>query len=165
MDDNKYKDSLFAIQNTIANCDNKAGVLLTALGIVFGFSLFSVQELSGKTGAIQTTIFVFGALYLLSFVASIIILVLIVCPRTRNKKEKNKRIDYSLYTKDLYEHSVKGDLSEFIKTGDSEKAILQQIEVCSRIAIIKEKLLIASVFSIVVFTLCLVALVICLFIK
>ena len=39
MEGNKFKDGLSSIQNTIANYDNKAGVLLTAVGIVFGFSL------------------------------------------------------------------------------------------------------------------------------
>ena len=153
-----------AVQNTIASYDNKAGVLLAALGIVFGFSLFSVQELSGKTGSTQIVIFVFGILYLLAFVASIIFLVLIVYPRTRNKEEKKRKIDHSLYFIDLYEHSLKGDLDVFVKKGNNDEALLQQIEVCSRIANTKEKLLKASVISITVFTLCLVALVVCLFI-
>ena len=41
-ENNKYQESLSAVQNTIANYDNKASALLTAVGIVFGFSLFSL---------------------------------------------------------------------------------------------------------------------------
>ena len=87
MEDNKYKESLSAIQGTIANYDNKAGVLLTAVGIVFGFSLFSIQELLNKKDAAKVFCYVFGILYLLAFVTSLILLVLIVFPRGRNKKE------------------------------------------------------------------------------
>lgn len=162
MKDNNFAESLSAVQNTIANYDNKAGVLLTAVGIVFGFSLFSIQELSNKTDAIKVFYYVFGVLYLLAFVASLILLVLIVFPRGRNKKEKENKIDYPLYSEDLYNHINEGDINMFIKNGANDIATLDQIKVCSRIAHTKEFLLKAAVASIVVFTICLVALVICL---
>lgn len=164
MEDNKYKESLSAIQGTIANYDNKAGVLLTAVGIVFGFSLFSIEELSKKTDVIKVLCYIFGALYLLAFVASLILLVLIVFPRGRNKKEKENKTEYQLYSEDLYNHVKNGDVESFVKDGDSDSAVLEQIRVCSRIAHTKEILLKASVVSIISFTICLVTLVICLII-
>ena len=162
MAENKYKDSLSAANGTIANYDNKAGVLLTAVGIVFGFSLFSVQELSSKQDAVKVCSYIFGILYLVAFVTSIILLVLIVFPRRRNKKEKENKIDYSLYTEDLYEHLNKGDIDTFVKDGYKDDAVLDQIKVCTRIAHTKEKLLRAAVGFIIAFAVCLVALVICL---
>lgn len=162
MEDNKYKESLSAIQGTIANYDNKAGVLLTAVGIVFGFSLFSIQELSNKTDAAKVFCYVFGILYLLAFVTSLILLVLIVFPRGRNKKEKENEAEYHLYSEDLYNHVKNGDIGSFIKEGNNDSAVLDQIRVCSRIAHTKEALLKAVVISIIAFTICLVALVICL---
>ena len=157
-----FQRSLSAIQSTIANYDNKAGVLLTAVGIVFGFSLFSIQELSDKTDVVKVFCYIFGILYLLAFVTSLILLVLIVFPRGRNKKEEKNKTEYSLYCEDLYNHVKSGDVDSFIKEGNSDNAILDQIKVCSRIAHTKEVLLKAAVKSIIAFTICLVALVVCL---
>ena len=161
-ENNKYQESLSAVQSTIANYDNKASALLTAVGIVFGFSLFSVQELSNKTDTIKVFCYIFGIFYLLAFVTSLILLVLIVFPRRRNKKEKENKIDYSLYNEDLYEHLNKGDIDTFVKDGYTDDGTLDQIKVCSRICHIKETLLRAAVISIIVFTVCLVALVVAL---
>lgn len=162
MEDNNFKESLSAIQGTIANYDNKAGVLLTAVGIVFGFSLFSIQELANKTDTVKVFCYIFGIFYLLAFVTSLILLVLIVFPRGRNKKEKENKTEYPLYSEDLYNHVKNGDIDSFIKEGNNDSAALDQIKVCSRIAHTKEVLLKAAVISIVAFTVCLVALVVCL---
>ena len=164
MEDNNFKESLSAIQGTIANYDNKAGVLLTAVGIVFGFSLFSIQELGNKPDIVKVFCYIFGILYLLAFMTSLILLVLIVFPRGRNRKEEKNKIEYSLYSNDLYNHVKKGDVESFVKDGNSDNAVLDQIKVCSRIAYTKEALLKAAVISIITFTICLVALVVCLFI-
>ena len=164
MAESKYKESLSAVNGTIANYDNKAGVLLTAVGIVFGFSLFSVQELSSKQDVAKVCSYIFGILYLLAFVISIILLVLIVFPRRRNKKEKENKKAYPLYTEDLYEHLNKGDINTFVKDGYKDDTVLDQIKVCTRIAHTKEKLLRAAVGFIIVFAICLIALVVCLFV-
>lgn len=161
-ENNKYQEILSAVQNTIANYDNKASALLTAVGIVFGFSLFSVQELSNKTDTVKAFCYIFGILYLLAFVTSLILLVLIVFPRGRNKKEEKNKTEYSLYSEDLYNHVKNDNVDSFIKDGNSDNAILDQIKVCSRIAHTKEVLLKAAVISIIVFTICLVVLVVCL---
>ena len=164
MKSNKNFDtSLSSLHNTISNCDNKAGVLLTAVGIVFGFSLFSVRELSEKTGLVKTLSYIFGLLYILFFVISLILLVLIVIPRRRNKKESENKIEYPFYSEDLYNHSEKEDLIEFIRNGSNEKSLVDQIKICCRISHEKETLLRYSVFSIILFSLFLVALIVCLF--
>ena len=157
-----FQESLSAIQSTIANYDNKAGVLLTAVGIVFGFSLFSIQELSNKTDVVKVFCYIFGILYLLAFVTSLILLVLIVFPRGRNKEEEKNKTEYPLYNDDLYNHVKNGDIDSFIKDGNGDGAVLDQIKVCSRIARTKEILLKTAVVSIIAFTVCLVTLVVCL---
>ena len=162
MEKNKFEESLSAVQGTIANYDNKAGVLLTAVGIVFGFSLFSIQELSNKTDVVKVFCYIFGALYLLAFVTSLILLVLIVFPRGRNKKEEKNKTEYSLYSEDLYNHVKNDNVDSFIKDGNSDSAALDQIKVCSRIAHTKEVLLKVAVISIIIFTAFLVALIVCL---
>lgn len=162
MVENNYKESLSALNVTIANCDNKASALLTAVGIVFGFSLFSVQELSSKQNIVKIFSYIFGALYLIAFVISIILLVLIVFPRRRKKKERNSGIGYPLYSEDLYEHFLEGDMDSFVEGGYKNDALLDQIKVCTRIAHTKENLLRAAVWFIVGFTISLVALIVCL---
>lgn len=163
-DDYSLKDTLESLLVTITNYDSKAGTLLTAVGIVFGFSLFSIQELSNKTDTVKVFCYLFGILYLLAFVTSLILLVLIVFPRGRNKKEEENKTEYPLYSEDLYNHVKNGDIDSFIKEGINDSAVLDQIKACSRITHIKEVLLKAAVISIVVFTVCLVALVVCLII-
>lgn len=160
MAENRYKDSLDAVQNTISNCDSKASVLLTAVGVVFGFSIFSVQELANKSGTIKTLVIVFGILYLLSFLAAIVSLVLIVFPRGRNKEERKRQIDYRLYPEDLFKHSKEGDLKEFLSKEDNKDVVIEQIKVCSRIAHTKEVLLRLATISITIFSLLLVFLVV-----
>ena len=161
-DDYSLKDTLESLLVTITNYDSKAGTLLTAVGIVFGFSLFSIQELSNKTDTVKVFCYLFGILYLLAFVTSLILLVLIVFPRGRNKKEEKNKTEYSLYSEDLYKRVKSGDVDSFIKEENSDNAVLDQIKVCSRIAHTKEFLLKAAVISIIAFTICLVALVVCL---
>jgi len=97
-------------------------------------------------------------------VTSLILLVLIVFPRGRNKKEEKNKTEYPLYSGDLYSHVKSGDVDSFIKDGNIDGAVLDQIKVCSRIACTKEVLLKAAVISIIVFAVCLVFLVVCLII-
>ena len=48
-DDYSPKDTLESLLVTITNYDSKAGTLLTAVGVTFGFSLFSIGEIINKT--------------------------------------------------------------------------------------------------------------------
>ncbi len=160
MPEKRYKESLASVQNTISNCDNKASVLLNAVGVVFGFSIFSVQELANKSGVIKTLVFIVGALYLLSFLVAIVSLVIIVFPRGRNREERKRQIDYCLYPEDLFKHSKEEDLKEFLSKEDDEDVVIEQIKVCSRIAHTKEVLLRLATISITIFSLLLVFLVV-----
>ncbi len=160
MAENRYKDSLDAVNNTISSYDNKASVLLTAVGVVFGFSMFSTQELASKSGAVKTLVIIVGSLYLLSFLATIVLLVMIVFPRGRNKKERTKQIDYHLYPEDLFKQTQKGELEGFLSKEDGNEAVIDQIKVCARIAHAKEVLLRFATVSIIVFSVLLVFLVV-----
>ena len=160
-----YLKSLTASLSTISNCDNKATSLLTAVGIVFGFSMFSTQELLNKCGIIKLLIIIFGIGYLSVFIATIVLLVLIIFPRRRTMKQRKNAIDYACYPEDLYKHYKANDLEAFLDSNsDNEKAILDQIRNCSRIAHIKETLLRIVAFLIIAFACLLVSLIVCLFI-
>lgn len=158
------KEILEAIQNTTSNYDNKAASLLTAIGIIFGFSLFSLGELSGKGGVIRTLIIVVGSLYLLTFVFSISILILIIFPRRKRIQYKNQpSYYYNYYNEDIYKKINSDDFSAFISKDASNDMIEDQIKQCSRIAHIKETLLRVSVVSIIFLSILLVSLVVLLF--
>lgn len=158
------KKSLDSTLSTISNCDNKANALLTAVGIVFGFSMFSIQELSGKNGPIKVLVITFGILYLLSFLTTIVLLVLIVFPRRKTKKEINRQLDYQCYTEDLFIHLKEGDLDSFVAKNVNAESVIDQIKNCTRIAHTKENLLRIATISLIVFAIFLVCLVVCIFI-
>ena len=157
------KDSLAALQATIANYDSKAATLLTAVGVIFGFSLFSVGEIMGKTGPAKTAILIIGSIYIAVFLACITVLSLVVFPRRRNKKEDGDKVEYPLYSGDLFNHLKKGDLKTFLNQGVSEEAILDQIKVCARIARTKETLLRVFGVLVICFSALLGSLLLCLF--
>lgn len=139
---------LESLDRTIKNCDKKATSILAALGIVFGFSLFSAQPISNSTGNIRIALLVFACAYILLFSVSFLILIYIVFPR-RMKNDKLAGIpDYPGYSEHVYEHVLKKDLGTFIKTPLDEQAIIQQISTCSKIAHKKEMLLKISIFLI-----------------
>lgn len=158
-----YEKRLESINNTILNYDNKANALLTALGIVFGFSLFSLQEISQKTGILKIFTLIFFAIYLISFFISLLFLILIIYPRGRNKTEKEKKKECALYYKDIYLHKDSEDFKNFLKCSTNEEGVLEQIRICARIAHTKEQLLIYSVVSIIIFALSLVCFAFCCF--
>lgn len=141
------KESLDAIQNAICSFDSKSTSLLTAVGIIFSFSLFSIDNIITKD---HSRIFwIFIALYLFFFLVSIFSLVLVIFPRGRNRKER-KTIKYSkFYQRDIYILSKKENFSQFLKSEASDDVLVDQIRICARISNIKRILLIVSIFSIV----------------
>ena len=163
-DDYSPKDTLESLLVTINNYDSKAGTLLTAVGITFGFSLFSIGEIINKEGPIKTVIYILGVFYIVSFLSCIIVLSLIVFPRGRTRKENNNKIEYPLYLRDLFQHLKSGDLDDFLNKGYSKEAIVDQIKTCARIAKTKETLLRIFTILIIAFSAFLVSLLVCLFI-
>lgn len=154
------KSILDSIQHTIENCDNKASHLLTAVGIIFGFSIFSIEQIVTKQGIVRIAIGYVGALYLLTFLGSITLLVLVVYPR--NKKRKDSSLDYNRHSEDLFVRLDDPNLESFIDT-ENTNAIIDQIKECTKIAHIKTILLKIASIIIVVFGLLLVSLVVLLF--
>ena len=166
MSDNKKEmnEVLTALSATISKCDAKAGALLSAVGIVFGFSMFSVNGIDSKDDAVKVWIYIIGSLYLLAFMMTIAFLTMTIFPRRRTSREKAKAIDHNRYHEDLYLHLKSGDLGEFAKKEPSEEAIVGQIENCTRIAHTKENFLRASSILIAVFSILLIGVIVLLLI-
>lgn len=157
---NKILDS---IQATISNCDNKAMLLLTAVGLVFGLSSFSTDSLYNKQGSLKIAIIIIGLLYLLTFISSIVMLILVVYPRGKNKKESKNKKYYQHYSEDLYYHLKNGSIDSFVNSELSEDVIVDQIKVCTRIAHLKQILLKISSILVIVFISFLITLIIIIF--
>ena len=151
---------LSALSATITNCDSKASALLSAVGIVFGFSIFSISEIQNKCWNTRIWIYIIGTLYLLAFMATIVLLTLTIFPRRRTKKERQRMIEYNRYHEDLFQHLKTDDMADFVKKEPSDDAVVDQIINCTRIAHTKENFLRASSVFIGVFSFLLVGIVI-----
>ena len=125
------RDILDSVQHTIVNCDTKAAYLIAAIGIVFGFSIFSIDSILKTCGVIRILVYVFGSLYLLTFLTTLTLLVLVIIPR--DKKTKDKSLDYIYHSEDLYRHLDDEKFEIFIDCEDKE-ALVDQIKECTRIS-------------------------------
>lgn len=155
---------LDSVQTTISNCDNKAMLFLTAIGLVFGLSSFSTDSLYNKQDSLKIAIIIIGLLYLLTFICSVVLLILVVYPRGKNKKESKNKKYYQCYSEDLYYHLKNGSIDNFANSELCEDAIIDQIKVCTRIAHLKQTLLKISSLFLIAFISFLIALIIIIFV-
>lgn len=142
---NNIKNSLDAIQNSIASFDNKATSLLTAVGIIFSFSLLSLDTLDEKK--LSVWFYISAGLYLLSFLVSIVCLILVIVPRGKSKKEKE--IKCNLYQRDLYESLGDKNFKDFIGKEPDDEVMLSQVKSCVRIVHIKEIFVLIATISLI----------------
>ena len=154
----------WTLQQTICNYDNKATSLLTAVGVIFGFSMFSIGELKTENGLIRLLIIIFGILYLLSFVISILFLTFIIFPRKKSRlKRQNNNLDCNIYSEDVYKRIKKEDFKGFISVEVTEEVLTDQINECARIAHVKFLLLRLATITITLMSVFLIALIILIF--
>lgn len=162
-EEKKYsaKETLDAIQATIKNSDEKAVALLTATGILFGLSAFSLDALKGKTDQVQKVfINIFGCAYLVCFVALITLLVLTIFPRRKKTENINQiALRYKNYGEDVQRAIDDNKLEELLYKEPSLAVLESQIIDCSRISKIKATLLRVSVCLLIGLTICLAALI------
>ena len=154
----RLSEILNSVQTTISNCDNKAMLFLTAVGVVFGLSSFSTDSLYNKQGSLKIAIIIIGLLYLLTFICSVVTLILVVYPRGKNKKESKNKKYYQRYSEDLYYHLKNGSIDNFVNSELCEDVIVDQIKVCTRIAHLKQTLLKISSILVIAFISFLIAL-------
>lgn len=101
-DKEKYnlKEQIFCeIENQINKMDSKAGMLISALGIVFAlttdlFSLYSIEKFNDFSVSFKAFCFVITGLYCLSFVFSMFMFIGAILPRTNKKQKKQNNEDF-----------------------------------------------------------------------
>lgn len=101
-DKEKYnlKEQIFCeIENQINKMDSKAGMLISALGIVFAlttdlFSIYSSEKFNDFSVCFKVFCFVVTGLYCLSFVFSMFMFISAILPRTNKKQKKLNNEDF-----------------------------------------------------------------------
>lgn len=101
-DKEKYnlKEQIFCeIENQINKMDSKAGMLISALGIVFAlttdlFSIYSSEKFNDFSVSFKVFCFVVTGLYCLSFVFSMFMFISAILPRTNKKQKKLNNEDF-----------------------------------------------------------------------
>lgn len=157
----KLKEINDSISNSIRRDDEKASSLFTATGIIFGLSSFLISFFATKTNYIQlVVIYIFSALYLAAFLFLVVVFSLTIFPRKKPKKDREKYVPYKYYSEDVFSKVGCDDFSSFLLDECPKETIINQIEINSRIAHKKEKLIVISVYGTIFFSLMLVALVI-----
>ncbi len=104
MNDDKEKYNLkeqifYEIENQINKMDSKAGMLISALGIVFAlatdlFSIYSIEQFNDFSVSFKAFCFVVTGLYCLSFVFSMFMFISAILPRTNKKQKKQNNEDF-----------------------------------------------------------------------
>lgn len=104
MNDNKekynLKEQIFCeIENQINKMDSKAGMLISALGIVFAlttdlFSIYSFEKFNDLSVSFKVFCFMLTGLYCLSFAFSMFMFIGVILPRTNKKQKKLNNEDF-----------------------------------------------------------------------
>lgn len=114
----KKKEIFEEIEVQINKMDNKAGLLISAVGIVFALSIdlldiFSKKGFESMAKWRRITAYAFSILYVLSFIFSMLMFISSIFPR-KNKKQKESNNEY-LHVNYYY------DLSELQKAEEKDK--------------------------------------------
>lgn len=136
MNNNEVKDDLKIriyndIENQINKMDTKAGMLISALGIVFAltidlFSIYNVEKFNDFSVIFKVFCFIITGLYCLSFVFSMVMFISAIIPST-NKRQKNLNNE-EFHVNYYYDLSNKLRLINKDKSIDRSKLFNETIE-------------------------------------
>lgn len=101
------------IESQINKMDNKAGILISAVGIVFALTidLLSVVSKSGVSIYYRMFSYIFLRIYLLSFLASMSFFILTIVPRKKKACDDEKiNINYYYDLSDIQRENIDGEV-------------------------------------------------------
>ena len=146
------KEILNGIYSQIGSFDNKAGLLISVLGIVFGLSLdfFGVFSKCSFIGSdnyfLKTLCYIAFVLYCLSFLFSIVSFVLVIIPRSHRGEKNNIN-----YYKDICNMSQDDFDKNFKSHCENDDIIDNQIFANSRICNKKHLFLKLGIYGLIPF--------------
>ncbi len=130
------KEILNGIYNQISAFDNKAGLLISVVGIVFALSLDFLSLFNKSTFIccelyIKIICYILFAIYILSFVSVISCLVLVIIPR--ENKDRTKSANYYKDIVNMSSDEYKKSLNDYINKDDTVvNQIIKNANICDR---------------------------------
>jgi len=160
MDDNKYeKEILGIIYNQINSFDNKAGIILSVVGIASAFfisflEIFTSTIFINAVPNLKIAYIVFFILFVISAFEVVTCFILVVFPRASKSSIKTPS-----YYKSIVKMNIK-DLAKEIGQIDSNQQILSQIKENAIICSKKHKCLLVGIISMIPYAALLLTLII-----
>lgn len=164
MNKNEQKHEILSgISNQISSFDNKASILISAIGIVFALSLSFLDVFCDEDFLLksQNFIIVYYILFILFIINTIIVIgsyILVIIPRKKigNKKYANYYNDIAEL--DINDHKDYDDLLEDYTKNDI--LLTEQIIINSKICKIKHTFLKVGIISLIPFSMLLLVLIV-----
>lgn len=164
MSKNKEKQEILSgINYQISSFDNKASILISAIGIVFALSLsfldvFCEEEFLLKSPIFKTFYYILFILFIFNTIIVIGSYILVIIPRKKigNKKYANYYNDIAEL--DIDDHKDYDDLLENYTKND--KLLTEQIIINSKICKNKHKFLKIGIISLIPFSILLLVLIV-----
>lgn len=149
---NEKKDILNGVYAQIGSFDNKAGLLISVVGIVFGLSLNFFEVFSRcsflclENEFLKALCYIAFGLYCMSFIFAIVSFVLVIIPRSHNGQKNNVN-----YYKDICNMTLEDFNNNFNDYCKNETIINNQIYLNSRICYKKHFFLKMGIYSLIPF--------------
>ena len=164
MNKNEQKHEILSgISNQISSFDNKASILISAIGIVFALSLsfldvFCDEDFLLKSQNFKTVYYILFILFIINTIIVIGSYIFVIMPRKKigNKKYANYYNDIAEL--DIDDHKDYDDLLEDYTKND--KLLTEQIIINSKICKNKHKFLKIGIISLIPFSILLVVLIV-----
>ncbi len=166
---------LLDTKNQIASFDQKAGILLAIVGVLFAlmsnyFNIFDSYNFIIHSNEFTKIICKISfILYIISVVVTLILFILVIFPRKRNNGDNyiNNKLNINYYY-DVADANLSEDdfKKEFDSFSNSDDDIIEQIIINDKICKEKHKLLEAGFYSLIgfgFFTLCMIIFVVFVF--
>jgi len=152
------KEILCDVQSQIASFDNKAGLLISVVGIVFALALsfldvFHMGYFKEQSTCFKTWYYLLFVFFIVIAIFSILSFAMVILPRKHKGKTK-----YPNYYKDIIKMNL-GELKHAIKSyTEKDDLILEQLKINSEICNRKHKWLCSGILSLIPFILSITAL-------
>lgn len=164
MNKNEEKNEILSgISNQISSFDNKASILISAIGIVFALSLsfldvFCEEEFLLKSPIFKTFYYILFILFIFNTIIVIGSYILVIIPRKKIGNNKYANYYNDIADLDIYGHKEYDDLLEDYTKNDN--LLTEQIIINSKICKTKHLFLKVGIISLIPFSILLLVLIV-----
>ena len=160
---NKKEDILGGVSNQISSFDNKASILISAIGIVFALSLsfldvFCDEDFLLKSQNFKTVYYILFILFIINTIIVIGSYILVIMPRKKIGNQKYANYYNDIAELDIDDHKDYDDLLEEYTKNDI--LLTEQIIINSKICKTKHTFLKVGIISLIPFSISLLVLIV-----